>query len=469
MKPDFCFLFIFYFLLNVFQSAGQTQSPVLNRFLQSENFKHAAVSIKAVDLSTGKTVVSYNENMALTPASNMKIVTTATALDLLSHSFYFETPIFHDGIIRNGTLTGNLYIKGSGDPTLGSEFLEEEKEAFLIRWLSDMENAGIKNISGDIIVLDQLYGYEGISPKWLWEDIGNYYAPGIYGVSVFDNMYRAYVQSFAPETETVLLYTEPYMDNLQFTNEIKASYSTSDDSYVFGVPFSNQRRLYGSIPANRSSFAVRGDIPDPGLFLARYFYSYLQNHGIKISGKATTYRLEPKIPKTEIKIGSVRSPDLASIVRIINVKSNNHYAEHLYKLLTVSKNMDIAAYWKEKGLNSSPLFMFDGSGNSPQNAVSSGFLIDILIYMNKKSGKTGAFYKSLPVAGKEGTVTSFLSNTSLSGKAHLKSGSITNVQAYSGYIEKGNKRYAVSFLVNHFTGKREEVRKQMGKLLVDLF
>lgn len=465
MKLKIYYLFICYLLFNGFQLVGQTQPAALNTFLRSENLKHAGISLKAIDLSTGKTLASYNENMALTPASNMKMVTTATALEVLGSSFCFETPLFYDGIIQNNTLVGNLYIEGSGDPTLGSEFLGDDKERFLKDWLTGIRQAGIRQISGNVIVLDQLYGYEGVSSKWLVEDLGNQYAPGIYGISVFDNMYRVYLQSFNPGSATSVLYTEPTMSDLQFTNEIKASSSGSDESYIFGWPFSNQRRLYGSIPANKSSFAAKGDIPDPGLFLANYFTDYLQKNGIAVSGKATTYRLDPKIPEAEIKISTVRSPDLASIIRVVNVRSNNHYAEHLYKLLTIKDGVDISAYWASKGLDTSALFMYDGSGTSPQNAISAGFLVQLLEYMD---GKGKDFYYSLPLAGKEGTVATFLKGTSLEGKVRVKSGSITHVQSYSGYIEKGNKRYAFSIIVNNFTGKRADLKREIEKLLVGI-
>jgi D-alanyl-D-alanine carboxypeptidase/D-alanyl-D-alanine-endopeptidase (penicillin-binding protein 4) len=460
---------IFLSILILFNACALfAQNPAaLTAFLQKENLSHAAVGLKVVDLKTGKTLVSYNEKVALTPASNMKIVTTATALDILGEGFFFETPLFYDGVIENSQLKGDLYIQGSGDPTLGSEYIGE-KESFLKTWLTALDNAGIKSISGDIIVLDQLFGYEGVSPKWMLEDLGNYYASGIYGISVFDNLCRVYIQSFAPGTDTKILYTEPHLD-LLLTNEIKADESKSDESNVFGLPFSNERRLYGSIPANRASFAVKSDIPDPGLLLSQYFLAFLQNHGIEVNGTATTYRLNPKLPQAGIKIGAAYSHDLTSIVREINVRSNNHYVDHLYKLLTLSMEIDIPAYWKTKKLDSNALFMFDGSGLSPSNGLSTGFLIDILVYMDKKYGKSGAFYKSLPLAGKEGTVTSLLKNTVLEGKAHLKSGSITNVQSYSGYIEKDDNRYAVSLIINQFTGKRADLRKSIEQLFVGLF
>jgi len=463
------FLLFVFLLFNVWVIYAQMPSVFVN-FLSKNNLAHASVGFKAIDLSTKKVVVSYNENTSLTPASNMKLVTTATALEVLGSRFYFETPLLYDGFIQETTLYGNLYIKGSGDPTLGSEFNNPEgKENFLKEWLEAIRHAGVRKITGNIVVLDQLFGYEGISPKWLWEDVGNYYAPGIYGISIFDNMYRVYLQSSSIDSLTAVLYTEPKITNLQLTNEVKASADPSDNSYFFGLPFSNEMRLYGTIPAHRSSFVVKGAIPDPGLFLAHYFFDYLQKNGITTEGEATTYRLNPVTPTEGKLLNAVHSVDLSSIVKTINVRSNNQYAEHLYKVLTVLDSIDIPRFWRKKGLDSDALFMYDGSGNSPQDAVSVEFLIDLLVYMDNQSKNSAVFYQSLPVAGRDGTVASFLKNTSLDRKARLKSGSISNVQSYSGYIENNGKRYAVSLIINNFTGKRSGLRKDIEQLFNGLF
>jgi len=443
--------------------------PALVNFLSKKNLTHASVSFKAIDLSTKKIIGSYNENRSLTPASNMKLVTTATALEVRGSRFRFETPLLYDGFIREAVLYGNLYIKGTGDPTLGSEFNPTGKEDFLKEWSDAVRRAGIRKIVGNIIVLDQLFGYEGISPKWLWEDAGNYYAPGIYGIGIFDNMYRVYLQSSSVDSLTAVLYIEPPVYDLQLTNEVRASDDTTDNAYFFGLPFADEMRLYGTIPAHRSSFAVKGAIPDPGLFLARYFRDYLQKNGITTEGKATTYRLNPVTPTGEKLLSTIRSVDLSSIVKTINVRSNNQYAEYLYKLLTVLDSIDIPEFWRKKGLDSDALFMYDGSGNSPADAVSAEFLIDLLVYMNNQSENSAVFYQSLPVVGRDGTVASFLKNTSLNGKARLKSGSISNVQSYSGYVENNGKRYAVSLIINNFTGKRNELRKDIEQLFNGLF
>jgi len=466
MKKNFLLSAVFF--LSCGMLCAQTPQALVN-FLNKKNLAHASVSFKVIDLSTKKTVASHNENNSLTPASNMKLVTTATALEVSGSRFYFETVLFYDGTIQNGTLNGNLYIKGSGDPTLGSEFTSTDRESFLKEWLTAINRAGIRKVNGNIIALDQLFGYEGVAPKWLWEDMGNFYAPGIYGISVFDDMYRVYLKSSATDSLTTILYTDPKINNLQLTNEIKASDDTADNSYVFSLPFTYDAHLYGTIPAHRSSFAAKGAIPDPGLFLANYFRDYLQNNGITIDGDAVSYRLRPTTPTDTHLLSSVHSVELASIIKITNVESNNQYAEHLYKLLTVSDSVDIPDFWKKKGLDSDALFMYDGSGLSPQDKVSAGFLIDLLVYMDKQSPYRDAFYNSLPVAGKNGTVASFLRNTALEGKAHLKSGSISNVQSYSGYVESKGKRYAVSLIINNFTGKRSELKKEIERLFIGLF
>jgi D-alanyl-D-alanine carboxypeptidase/D-alanyl-D-alanine-endopeptidase (penicillin-binding protein 4) len=452
-------------------SIGEVSAQIpgaLNTFIQKENLRHAAIGFKAVELNSGMLIADYNSSISLTPASNMKIVTTATALDIMGADFHFETPLFYDGFIRNRVLTGNLYVLGTGDPTLGSEHFEGDKETFLSEWLAGIRASGIRKISGDIIILDQLFGYEGIAPKWTWEDLGNYYAPGIYGISVFDNMYSLRLQSYAAESQPLILSMTPEIEEISFSNDIIVCDTRTNEVAIFGLPFSYERRLYGTMSPGQTSFTIKGDIPDPGLFLAKHLRAYLQKNGIDISGEATTFRLKPQTADIQNVLAKVLSPPLAIVTQVVNVKSNNHFAEHLFRTLKI-KGIDIPAYWAKKGLDSSALFMYDGSGIAPANAVSAGFLVDLLQYMDRKEGREGAFFQSLPIAGKEGTVASFLKNTSLQGKAHLKSGSISDVQSYSGYIEKGGKRYAFSLIINRFSGKRTELRKDIEQLLTNLF
>jgi len=456
------------FIVSIVIASAQ-KPAALEKFLQNQGLTHAAISFKAVDLSDGKTIASFNEKMAVIPASNMKIVTTATALDTLGDNFRFQTALTYDGTIKDSVLDGNLYLKGSGDPTLGSEFMIGDKEGFLRDCVTALRKAGIKSINGDIIVLDQLFGYEGVSPTWLLEDLNSYYAPGIYGISIFDNTYRIYLQSFKPGTRVKVRSISPEIPGLQLTNELKASKLSGDRSHIDGLFSSLEKRLYGTIPANRTNYIIKGTIPDPGLFLADYLYKFLEKNDITIKGKATTFRLVQRLPENDQVITIIQSPRLPAIVRETNVESNNHYAEHLFHKLLTLDSLNISDYWERRGLDGSSLFMVDGSGLSPTDAVTTDFLTGILTYMYNKTGTMGSFYQSLPIAGKEGTVASFLKKTPLSGKARLKSGSISHVQSYSGYVEDKDNHYVFSLIVNNFSGKRADLRKAIEELLVDLF
>jgi D-alanyl-D-alanine carboxypeptidase/D-alanyl-D-alanine-endopeptidase (penicillin-binding protein 4) len=378
-------------------SQSTAQSTALQNFLLSESLKHAAVSVEIMDLSSGKIMAAHNQNMALTPASTMKLVTTATAWNVLGEKFTYFTPLSYSGTIANDTLLGNLYVEGAGDPTLGSKHTEIPQEDYLETWLAGIKKAGIQYINGDIIVLDELFGYDGFNKKWLLEDQGEEYAPGIYGISIYDNW----------RTDT-----------------------------------------------------IQGEIANLGQFLADRLLYYFQENQIEISGTATTYSHYPVIPEFRPTLASVTSPDLGSIIRITLVKSNNHYAEHIYKLLTLNHNVDISAYWKEQGLDTSALWQYDGSGLATQNALSAHFLVHLLQKMDKSGFET-----TMPVAGEEGTVKSFLKNTVLKGKARIKSGSMTDVQSYAGYIDHNGKRYAFAIIVNHFSGSRATLRHEMEKLL----
>ena len=181
MKRLLSLIFTFAILL-----ASYSQ-PALQQFIQNPALKHASIGVCVKDLSTGKTIVSHNEDKSLTTASIMKLVTTATALELLGPNFRYETTL---ALAAQDPST--LLVLGSGDPTLGTVAFKENPYSFLIDWSQKLQASltGINNLK--LYVVDNLFGYNGISNEWTWIDIGNYYAAGAYGISVFDNSYRLF-------------------------------------------------------------------------------------------------------------------------------------------------------------------------------------------------------------------------------------------------------------------------------------
>ena len=467
-------------------AGAQTPAPV-KWLLQAPYMRGASFSLVVKDVQEGKTVYSYDTDRLQSPASVLKTVATATALEILGEDYRYPTTLEYDGILESGTLEGTLYIKGSGDPSLGSSHFAPGQNKFLSTWIAALQKAGIKHITGSVISDESIFDTEGVSIKWLREDMGNYYAPGSYGISIFDNMYKLSLQTGAAGTRPVLKGTEPDIPFIRFKNYLKAAPVSSDSAYIIGAPLDDVRYLYGVLPANREAYVLKGDIPDPALYLARYLTDQLQQKGIRVDGSPSCYRIEVeenRWKKGERKeIVTTYSPTLREIASVCNHVSHNLYADALVKTVGLQykprRNEMISSfgrgvqvvkeYWEKKGLDVFPLRMNDGSGLAPADKVSAGFMGELLVYMATESAVSDAFIASLPQAGIEGSVRNFLKGSKLQGKAHLKSGGITGVRSYAGYITKDGKTYAVAVFSNNYSCPMSRMTRALEKLLLQLF
>lgn len=467
-------------------AGAQTPAPV-KWLLQAPYMRGASFSLVVKDVQEGRTVYSYDTDRLQSPASVLKTVATATALEILGEDYRYPTTLEYDGILESGTLEGNLYIKGSGDPSLGSSHFAPGQNKFLSTWIAALQKAGIKHITGSVISDESIFDTEGVSIKWLREDMGNYYAPGSYGISIFDNMYKLSLQTGAAGTRPVLKGTEPDIPFIRFKNYLKAAPVSSDSAYIIGAPLDDVRYLYGVLPANREAYVLKGDIPDPALYLARYLTDQLQQKGIRVDGSPSCYRIEVeenRWKKGERKeIVTTYSPTLREIASVCNHVSHNLYADALVKTVGLQykprKNEVISSfgrgvqvvkeYWKKKGLDVFPLRMNDGSGLAPADKVSAGFMGELLVYMATESVVSDAFIASLPQAGIEGSVRNFLKGSKLQGKARLKSGGITGVRSYAGYITKDGKTYAVAVFSNNYSCPMSRMTGALEQLLLQLF
>lgn len=478
MKSKTYFTFIFLLLAHCTLIA-QTHQKAIQSFLNNEGLKYASVGICIKDFS-GKQIASYNPNRSYTPASILKVVTTATALEILGPDYRYQTTLEQDTGHPN-----RLLIRGYGDPTLGTEHLENTPYAFLSQWVDEIWKNLDPTETLDIMVIDDYFGYnDGISHRWIYQDMGNYYAAGAYGVSIFDNTYKLFFNTMRADTCPVIVRTEPEI-NINFKNTLQLNSSGQDNGYIHGMPFSMDRLLTGDIPGGRDSFSIKGDIPDPGKYLGEILAKSLNKDGYR-TGKVETsqndyyrqmYLKEKKSPKGEIFYKHLSFP-MKDIIKDTNVRSNNHYAEHLIRTVGRTETTDIYSsaldagikktndFWKNKGLGTDALMIFDGSGLSPANAVSPRFMCDLLVYMQTKSQYASDFMESLPRAGMDGTVKSRLAGTRLEGKVRMKSGSFNGVQCFAGYYINGNKKYAFTVMVNKFSGARSQLVKAIDNLLL---
>ena len=396
-------------------------------------------------------------------------------MEMLGPDFKFETYLETDGTLDNGVLHGNLYIRGTGDPTIGSH--KTGNRNFLNVWVREIRNAGIRQIKGSVVAdISFFHTDEAINPQWIWEDIGNYYAPSISALSYMDNTMNIQLMSGAVGTIATVMKTTPAVLDIEFENHIVCKAKDHEGAYVHGLPFSNRRYLVGSVPANQGLFSLRGDIPNPGLLLAKHLTAQLKTAGIEVSNSAG-YITEPSTATRKL-IYTHKSPALSAIIKETNFQSNNHYAEQIFRYLgslagvpaTIKGSVDIIKqFWKLRLIDLSPAFVCDGSGLAPQNALSARIFVDVLTYMLQASSYKEEFLATLPVSGESGTLSGFLKDTPLHGMVQAKSGTTSRIKSYAGYIHLPNKgEYVFCVIVNNGAARARAVQREIERFLLDL-
>ena len=228
-----------------------SQETAFKNFLADSAMKHAAVSFCIAETDNSNMIFEHNSRQSLTPASIMKLITTSAALELLGPDYKFRTSIGYAGVLKKGSgkLNGDIVIMGGGDPVLGSKKFGDHYADFPEKWIEELKNTGIRRIKGRVITDDSYYDYQPVPPKWLWEDIGNYYGAGAYGLSVFDNTYEIHFITSSDSLHHVITVVYPEECRIDLKDRLTVS-GTEDEGYVFAAPYSNSGWLAGTIPVN---------------------------------------------------------------------------------------------------------------------------------------------------------------------------------------------------------------------------
>lgn len=470
------FQILLFAIISINGLAQNRFDEAVNSFLQQEEYKNASIGISIQEIESGESLYKLNSDKLLTPASTLKLITSATALELLGADYRFESKVGYIGETeKNNVLKGDLVVIGGGDPTLGSEYFQDHYYEFLKVWANKIKSAGISKIEGDLILDGSIYDSEKIPATWIWEDIGNYYGAGANAFTVYDNLFRITFSSPRKAGElTKIVSVYPKIEGLKINNEVLSANNNSDNAYVFGSPLDKTRTIRGTIPKNRRAFTIKAAIHQPEEILAKEFLRVLGEQGIFISGKVKFEKVNQNKLQT---VFIQESPKLIEIVKVLNYKSINLFAEHLVKQIAVEKtglgNREIGIeiineYWQSKGISTEYLFLEDGSGLSHFNAASPAFFTEVLCYMAKERLYKNVFLNSLPSAGK-GTLSRFSKANFPNGGLKAKSGSMTRVRCYSGYLKlDSSKTAAFSIMVNHFSGSHSKLIGEVEKLLVEL-
>lgn len=471
-------------LLILFMFSSYAQMPLLKQAVEAlekdPTMQQASWSVTVRDAKTGKLLYGKNSEKCLVTASSMKAITSATALAVLGADFQFETILEYDGKINSeGVLEGNLYIRGTGDPTLGSDRFGKayEMEDILNTWTEVIKALGIKKIDG-VIFADATHFSTQLTPgNWNWEDMGNYYGAGASGLNVYENLYTLYMKPGPREGSDVkIVRTYPEIDKLLFFNELSTGAPGSgDNAYIYGAPYTYDRYVRGTIPAGPSSFKIKGSIPEPDLLCAKLLQEALINCEIYAEKGSNTLRNLIMQDRPRTVIHTHRSPKLSEILIPLNQKSINLYAECLLKAVGKKLNDEgstaegveaLLDYWKKQGLTTKWQYIRDGSGLSPNNAMSTSFMTQVLAE-SWQSPVGSVLKKSFPLAGRSGSLKGMMKGTVAEGRLYAKSGYISGVRSYTGYVTTPDGReLCFAMIANQYACGAGTMRRKFEKIMV---
>jgi serine-type D-Ala-D-Ala carboxypeptidase/endopeptidase (penicillin-binding protein 4) len=403
-----------------------------------------------VSLTRGDTLYEQNPDAMMQPASTMKMYTSAVALDRFGPDYTFRTPALRDGTIGpDGTLNGNLYLRGVGDPSLGSRFWHDQDPMDVLA--KQIAAAGIKRVHGDIVGDATAFDDKLVPDGWKSSYLGASYAARVSALSLNENLVWVVVK---PEGSKASVTLEPATTALNVDASVKVVGGT-------GGRISASRRPDGTITVRGTVGARSGPlkyslvVDNPALFTTGALRASLQKVGVTVDG---TTRLGAT-PGGATEVAALSSPPLAQIIGEMDRESINIFAELLFRDAARSQNTQVGSaetalanlrefLSKKVGTAPTVVDVADGSGLSLNDRVTPRSMVQLLGYVHQADwGPT--FHAALPVEGESGTLKRHGKGTPSRGNLHAKTGTTNTVAALGGYVTaKNGEVLAFSLIYN---------------------
>jgi D-alanyl-D-alanine carboxypeptidase/D-alanyl-D-alanine-endopeptidase (penicillin-binding protein 4) len=455
----------------------------VDEVLASEAVRRGEWGVEVMDAATGDVLYERDADKYFVPASNMKLLTTALALDKLGVEYRFRTTVETNGKLgTDGVLAGDLILVGRGDPNLSNrKFPFETKEEFdglpdrVISELADAVVArGMKEISGDIVGDDSYFPRERYPDGWEIGDMVWEYGAAISAIVVNDNTVTLTLTPGERAGEPVTGAVEPATAEFTVKNLVVTSKAGEKaDLRLTREPGSDSVVVTGTMPARATSRKLLLAIQEPAQHAASMLAKLLAERGVKFHGKVGAMH-EPDGPGVvRTVLAEHMSLPLGDTVKLVNKISQNLHTEVL--LRTAARQQGVWAtsedltkfpeeFYVRAGIPLGDVVQVDGSGLSRQDMVTPRAFVALLQFAQRQAWFP-AYYASLPVAGADGTLNERMKAGVLTGRIHAKTGSVTHVRALSGYAETpGGRRLIFSFLANNQTGKNHETHDALDGL-----
>ena len=449
-------------------------SSTLDRLLADPALNGATVSVMVRDARSGGTLYQHNPRTRLIPASNLKLLTTAAAMDVLGPQYRFATQLLSNGPQQGERLTGNLYLRGLGDPT--TQFADYQALA------AQLASQGVRQVQGDLVFDDSFFDAERLGVDWAQDDESTYYGAQISALTVSPNadfdagtlIVTAKAPVIAGQPVTVSL--SPPTDYVQLSNR-----AVSGPGNSYGITRqhgTNLLQLTGTLaPGKQSRQWV--SVWEPTQLVAHLFEQALAQQGIEVLGRRV---IGGASPGTARVLAEHQSAPLQALITPLLKLSNNNMSEALLKAMgrktanagTAAAGVAaVAAFMQRQGLDPATLSQVDGSGLSRRNLVSAQNLADLLL-VSARQPWFDAWYNALPIAGNAdrmtgGSLRYRLRGTAAENNLHAKTGSMGGVSSLSGYLtDAGGRKLVFSMLTNNYVVAGAQVKALEDRVAVAL-
>ncbi|MFQ5863570.1 MAG: D-alanyl-D-alanine carboxypeptidase/D-alanyl-D-alanine-endopeptidase [Candidatus Brocadiales bacterium] len=444
-----------------------TSEKDIRHILSNPLLEGASTGIHIVSLPDEKVLFSLNGDGLFIVASNMKLLTTAAALQFLGAEYQFKTTVYRRGdISREGILDGDIVIRGGGDPNISGRFYEGRSTAVLERWAAALSDAGIREVGGDIIADDTWFDREYVHPDWPRNQLSSWYSAPVSGLSFNDNCIELRVLSRG--NGRVKIITEPNTRYVTVHNSCRVTKAKKGAKVtVHKKPGANEIFIRGEINRRHIPVTYFVTVDNPPLFLASVFKEVLEREGIKVRGRVRLIAERDRKSSLALHELTSTASTMAQSVKVANTRSQNFYAEQILKTLGMEIKGEgsfaaglevLREFLLELGHTPDRYRVADGSGLSRNNRLSPRMMVDILAFMYRhKDGDV--FYSSLPVSGTTGTLRRRLREEPYRGRVRAKTGHIYKASSLSGYVETlSGQTLAFSILINDFNVSNSKIK-----------
>lgn len=449
----------------------------LDALLDSPQLLKSRVSVEVADCESGRVVYGRDPDALMNPASNLKLLTSSAALDVLGPAFRFQTYFLHDGTFADGVLKGNLYLKGTGDPELVYE------DVWKI--VKELQALGLHRIEGDIIADDGYLDTVRSIPGWT-EDVldgdTQAYNPPLGALSFNFNTVAVLVRPGNKVGAPAQVSLETPTGYVRIVNEATTAKArarltlnfrrelTPEGNIDHLGPSRETLVLDGKIPVSMRYKRYYRTITDPPRFSLTLLQEMLDKEGVKVTGAG---RLG-KTPEQAELLHVHYSSSLDMLMKYMNKLSSNFISEHLIKAMgakvfgepgTTEKGvMVVRDYLRRNKLPWDDATFVNGSGLSVETRVSAHHLVSLVCHVQQSYGARYDVLSSLPIAGIDGTMRNRMKGTPAFGRVRAKTGSVRGVFGFSGVMETlSGRTLAFSFLVNDIAGDVGAIKRTQDR------